>query len=79
MLSYVVMQHFPERRNEYDQDLLAKIQHTTRGAYPDGPDGYDALHVTLALGHWADAGLATVACGGGGDLEDLVSVVDVQE
>ena len=54
---------------------------STRGEkrYPDGPDGHDALHITLALGHRPDAGLTTTACGGSGDLEDLVCVVDVEE
>jgi hypothetical protein len=47
--------------------------------YPDDPDGHDALHVTLALGHRPRAGLATIACRGRGDLEDLVGVVDVEE
>jgi len=68
----------PRERNGYGQDLLGK--HSTREKiYPDSPNGYDALHVTLALGNRVEAGLATIACGGGGDLEDLVSVVDVQE
>lgn len=47
--------------------------------YPDGPDGHDALHITLALGHRPEAGLTTAACGGNGDLENLVGVVDVEE
>lgn len=48
-------------------------------AYPDGPDGHDALHITLALGHRPIAGLTTAACGGSGGLEDLVGVIDVEE
>ena len=47
--------------------------------YPNGPDGHDTLHITLALGHRPEAGLATITRGGGGGLEDLVGVVDVEE
>lgn len=47
--------------------------------YPDGPDGHDTLHITLTLGHRPETGLTTTACGGSGDLEDLVAVVDVEE
>jgi len=47
--------------------------------YPDGPNGHDTLHITLALGYRPGAGLATITCGGSGGLEDLVGVVDVEE
>lgn len=47
--------------------------------YPDGPDGHDAFHVTLALGHRSSARLTTAACRGRGNLENLVGVIDVEE
>lgn len=47
--------------------------------YPDDPDGHDPLHVALALGFRSLAGLATIAWGGRGVLQDLIGVVDVEE
>jgi len=47
--------------------------------YPDGPDGHDTLHITLALGHRPGAWLASITCGGSGGLENLVGVVDIEE
>ena len=79
VLSYVEMQHYPERIGD-DQDMLAKGRHATRAkTYPDGPDGHDTLHVTLALGYRPGAGLATTACRGSWGLEDLVGVINVEE
>lgn len=79
MLSYVVMQHWPERETGMIRTCWQKHSARLRKTYPDSPNGYDTLHVTLALGNWVEAGLATITCGGGGVLEDLVGVVDVQE
>ena len=78
VLSYVVMQHCPKRIGD-DQNMPTGGRDTRVKAYPDGPDGHHALHITFALGHRPDTGLATTACGGKGPLEDLVAVVDVEE
>ena len=50
-----------------------------RKTYPENPDGHDPFHVALALGHRSWAGLATIAWGGRGELQDLVGVVDVEK
>ena len=60
--------------------MLVETKHGKRvKAYPDDPNGHDALHVALALGHRPEAGLTTTACGGSGSLENLVCVIDVEE
>jgi hypothetical protein len=65
-----------EGKKDYQRVYCAFVG---RYATPDDPDGHDALHVTLALGHRPDAGLTTIAWGGSGGFEDLEGVVDVEE
>jgi len=79
VLSYVAMQHCPERESGTIRTCQGKKNIGGEKKYPDGPDGHDAFHITLTLGHRPEAGLATTACGGSGDLEDLVAVIDVEE
>lgn len=74
------MEHWPERKSGTIR-TTRRGQNVRRGveSYPDDPDGHDSLHVALALGHRSLAGLATIACGGRGDLQDLVGVIDIEE
>jgi len=70
------------RRGNRGRSGTCQWKQSIRGGeerYPDGPDGHDALHITLALGHRPSAGLTTTTWRRGGDLEDLVCVVDVEE
>jgi hypothetical protein len=80
VLSYVAMQHCPDRESGTIRTCQRKqsIQGGEK-RYPDGPDGHDTLHITLALCHRPGARLTTIACRGSGGLEDLVGVVDVEE